>query len=560
MPIVHRVIDETMTHIISPITEQIARDVLRRLNVLDVLEDNIFYNNEYDVGIGTRGKHNVARIAANRCDIRSEIILDPANTNWDMNITKHNPQYSFHRTYGHSDTPILIDKKFDIFLHEKRLPTSVGMEFKLTFKNKELAFQTVDKINMYFGKRLNELQAVVYDYPLSDTLVYILYKLFVMQKQKYPFKKYLEVASGEDITFLVNAHNKLKELVVHRNIGNVLCEFSFDMAKPEVVQLGNIANTHEVIFKYVYQFNRPVELRVQYPSVVNNEMIPKVLRPDIKQKDLHHSELIEIDYNMREYVLANLDQVAKIPVTRLPYFDDWMYPVNDPVYPDLYKPFFIAAFTLDEQIQGKITSTINLDTDLPKHASLHSVIKEALRLQGYSSFGLNGVINLAVFANNVRVDNSLLHIDKDLNLTIDSTVKTKRYHLVVSELMALNHVNPYYMPFLLKNLDFFRLNILRNLKRLKEAGFLEVKKDRIFTSKETFMSINKPHDYQGQGTHPKPSVIESPGVEYEELEGYEEFQKQHIYKNDGYPILNAGGRNGFTCPFRVGNFIIDVTE
>jgi hypothetical protein len=204
-----------------------------------------------------------------------------------------------------------------------------------------------------------------------------------------------------------------------------------------------------------------------------------------------------------------------------------------------YKHFFIGTLLLDPTSpEGEQISKIDLINELPNDSKLHPILIETLKLQGRASFNTDALFNISVYANDVQVDPSLLDIDQDLVVYVKSTIKHKRYHIVLSELLDIKNLNSRYTPILIKYDNFFASTIIRQLDILKEKGDIYIDNGLVYPNRDKYTPTN--------------------AVKYEDLDGYEEIEdKQLLVTKANRPLLEGqGGTNGFSYPFRVGRYTI----
>jgi hypothetical protein len=168
------------------------------------------------------------------------------------------------------------------------------------------------------------------------------------------------------------------------------------------------------------------------------------------------------EYMRRSYGNFN----AAHQLVHLPDYDDWLY-VDRLHHVFQYRPFFVAHFTLDGA-----TTTIDLK-DLGNIA-LHPVVKAIMKEMGNSLFDFGGLLNISVFADELKLGKELLSIDDNLMLSVSSNRKDKVYHLVLSETTNLTQMNADWDYLLIKYRYFFPMTIERNIESLVSKGFFQI--------------------------------------------------------------------------------------
>lgn len=566
MPKYNRIIPEVMTHLIHPISEQLTARLLATLGVDRLFDDNLYYNADDSKASKTTDSKNRPKLDTDVCLVDIEHHMNPAEAKWSMQTFKHAPFSGISNVYKFENQPVFYDKKAEILLIEQNLPCWVHLNFEMRFKSKEVAYTTLDTIrNKYFNSSIVEYQDIVYNYPLDHHLLIILHRLYKMRQLATPltFKEYLEAGSRKGISYDVSRTGKDTEIVIQKNQFRVLTEVTCDMDRPEPENQDNVPKHWKVTLAYDFQFTRPSAVQLNHPAVIDNVLVDAVNIQDPGRQHPTLSDAIGVDIDMQQYIYKRYVDMYPHQLVRFPHWDDWNIPEVKMLQKKRYVPFFLGAITLDDDPDtGETVSHIDLINDFPDEFKLHPIIVDALKIQARASFGWDVLFNVSVYANEMRVDESLLELSDDLVLTIKSTMKDKRYHLVFSELISTQFMHPRYVPILLKFKDFFGLTILRNLKRLVEAGELYIDKGIIKAGKD--LRLYAPGiapGYMGLPEGENSSILgeQNYGAEYSDLEGYtEDVMDEYIYTRKGYPILSdQGGNYGFISPFRIGKFVIE---
>jgi len=567
MPIFTRIIDEVMTHIIHPVSEQMGGRLIERLGFKELFDNNIYFTTDDSKASNTKDKRHNAKITTDRCDINIVPMLNPAEVKWDALNFKSNAAYNIFNLHRYEDNPIFVDKRADISLHEQLVPLSIQLEMNFKFKSKEHAYRLVDAIyNKHFTSGVMENNTIIYDYPFPTDVFKIMYMLFKMRKfePEISFKDYLIAGSKKDISYISNRYGTDLEIIVQKNNALVLAQVEFNKEKPDAELIDQFPNFFSVDCIYSLQLPRPNMIHLKYPVVVDNSLIHQVLVPAVDREHPTNLELIRTDRVAQAYVYSELSSDYPYTPVHFPMYDDWRVPQkNNPLVKYGYKFFFTGAFTLDKDDDNNvIPSKIDLINDFPDGYKFHPIIIDSLKIQGDSSFGPNVLFNISVYANDERLDPEFLSLDENLVLTINATIPYKRYHIVVSELSDIKYLNPLYLPIVLKYHNFFVSTLIRNLQYLIKVGELVVIDGKIFTNKNRYVNIPglmAGYDSANQEAY----TYDNPyAPRYDLVEDYEQYQKQCIYTKKGQPILGEqGGPNGFNCPWRIGQYIIrPITE
>jgi hypothetical protein len=460
-----------------------------------------------------------------------------------MTTSKYTPAHGttlFDRYENHS---LFVDKRADIHLQEQLVPCSVNLNIQFAFKYKEIAYQTLDAIySRHYTGSIIEYNDIYYSYPFPIATLKALHILYQMKEfnTDMTFSKYLKCGSNDNISYLKSRNNDNTQIVIQKNQFRVLSELLTSVEQPDSQKINKLPDVWNISTSFYYQFSRPNILALYYPTTIENKLIPVDICPPTTPYHPTDVEGVDVDVVMQQYISKRYIDKYIQHVVRYPAFDDWDIPTyNNNIHNNPYKPFFIGTLLLDpESPEGEHVSKIDLINELPDESKLHPILIETLRLQGKSSFNIDALFNISIYANDVQVDPSLLDIDQDLIVYVKSTIKHKRYHIVISELTEIRNLNSRYVPILLKYDDFFASTIIRQLDALKSRGDIYVDNGLVYPNRDRYTPTN--------------------ATTYESLDGYKEIEdKQLLVSKANRPLLEGqGGTNGFSYPFRVGRYTI----
>ena len=84
------------------------------------------------------------------------------------------------------------------------------------------------------------------------------------------FKRYLELGSGNDITYARNRNNTDTEIVICMNNFRVLTEISIVSSKPESDMANRMPSDQHINVEISYQISRPNHMALVFPVVIDN--------------------------------------------------------------------------------------------------------------------------------------------------------------------------------------------------------------------------------------------------------------------------------------------------
>jgi len=550
MPIYTKTIRGTHSSIVLPVVEQLTTRILSGIGAGELFTDNTFY-----ISDKTFDEEHRVRIKNYRCNVNIDYSGNPTTAKWEDQRSKPIIAYGITNRYKTEDIPLFYDKRPEISMKEHLTTCTIKLSIELQVMSIDLAHTLMDAIlSKHHTASVVEYKDIYYTYPLPTDILLLLYKFYKLRKftSPVPFKKYLQAGSNNGMGFDKNRQGTDTEVVVLKNNSRVLTEITYEQNRPVVELINQIPDHYTIAFDVDIQFMRPTNMVLYYPVVIDNSLIPKAAYPKIST-DLKDNEVLITDTAEQKYIFLQYSSKYYPPLTRFPLFDDWNLPDGNYVNRSDYREFFIGAFTLDSTTTDGVTTinestNIDLINHMPPEYQCHPIIQDALKIQGNSSFYIEGLFNISIFANEDRLDRELLSIDENLVINIKATIPHKRYHIVISELTNLSKLNPIYIPIIFHYADFFQLYLIRNIKYLVDSGellwddrYITIGKTRMIRLPDGSFTINTDHD---PGTY---------GISYEDLGGYGEAINHYLTTKQGYPILK-GGSNGINYPWRIGKY------
>jgi hypothetical protein len=543
MPSFYKIIDESITQMIQPISEQLIQKLFKTLGIWDTIKDSIYYNSPGSAASQTSDKNHRPKLTTNRVDIEVVPNFNSADVKWPMTTSKYTPAYGTSLFDKHENHSLFIDKRANIYLQEQLVPCSVNLNIQFSFKYKELAYQVLDAIySRHYTGSIIEYNDIYYSYPFPIAIFKILHILYNMKEFDIDmtFAKYLKYGSNDNVSYLKSRNKDNTQIIIQKNQFRVLSELLTSVEQPDSQKINKLPDVWNIPISFYYQFSRPNTLALYYPTTIENKLIPVEICPQVEPYHPTDIEGVNVDVVMQQYISKQYTKKYVQHIVRYPAFDDWEIPTyNNNMHNNPYKHFFIGTLLLDPTSpEGEQISKIDLINELPNDSKLHPILIETLKLQGRASFNTDALFNISVYANDVQVDPSLLDIDQDLVVYVKSTIKHKRYHIVLSELLDIKNLNSRYTPILIKYDNFFASTIIRQLDILKEKGDIYIDNGLVYPNRDKYTPTN--------------------AVKYEDLDGYEEIEdKQLLVTKANRPLLEGqGGTNGFSYPFRVGRYTI----
>ncbi len=467
MPIRDIVIVQVSNNILMPIAEQLTNIVLVRLGCFGKFAGNLYVNTEFTKPSLTNNDNHQALISQDRADIKMSASLNPTEMKWDTMSFRYTQAYGVIGVHEKPYLPVFADPEIDVALVEQQLPCTMTLEFSLQYKNREDADMTISAINNTSLKdSVINYHDLSYTYPVDIDQLSCLWQIYQLRAASLgiTFWDYLKTGTNHAVSWLKSPGTDKAELVIRRQAIQAYGVLEYTETAPQIEAEQISIDRFVVNFNYTLQFARPDVLRLYFPVVIANQLVPKWMLRIQQQNYLAQIYGVFQEMSITRWLRSTLSNIPV--VARLPEYDDFRPPANGPALQAGFAEFFAAAVLLDT---GSAT-TIDL-LNIGSRIQLSATTIVLLQLHGQAIFDTTGLFNIAVYCNDLPVDTSLLRIDANLVVTLAMTNPLKRYHISLSEATDLSQLDPIWFDTLIAYRTYFPITIIRNLALLIKKGY-----------------------------------------------------------------------------------------
>ena len=476
MPQRYFTVEEVGTRYIDPISRQIIRSTLSRLGLWEYFGLGIFINNQRTaISRDDDGQGNI-RMGNNRCDVEIETHFNPTDQMWDRAMDYNSPSYGTSKRWVGTYESIFNDPEVGVSIQELTKPFGMTMTFRLTFKSFDAAQKARDRIDtLCNGDVVNQSHDIVYSYPIGQDLSGILGNIYRARSSlntTYGFNQYVNMMAQSQIGYDVNKYDigqgkQVTEWVVKKQQLDCLALMQCTQSGPIPEMQEDVSDAWSVEFTYQFQAGRPQTLQLTFPVLIEQNPLPREYF--IPNKIDWIAGLVGSMQNatfnavLRRYSDYRNGDVFLI---RFPDYDDWTPPAQSILARYKYSPLCMGI----TQIDPTKPTTVCLN-DLGDVSFSNEVKAILAQHSGTDLFGFEGLFNVSVYANNIRVDPSLLSFDPE-TLTISYTVTrtTCVYRVVISEAMTVRTLHPKWLEVVLQYRYYYPMTIARSLDYLVKMG------------------------------------------------------------------------------------------
>ena len=441
-----RVVSESMIHIIEPIADQSLRFVIGRLGLSGLMEEIQIVSDFRDVSKATDDNKN-AKLIDYRVRAKLNPSVNPTNNKWDgyktaidlgngnaivrqEDVTRKKRPWTGNDFTGR-DYSIFHDEDLFVDITEWNVGSTLSMEVKMDFHDLTPAQDALSAIFATFtnGDMVGYVP-VQYDYPIPEDIQLVLKKIYWMSDMEKSNEAYAEWLNKKSIGFLswnTNRNNiNVRELVGLKNNAQALFLIECSQDQPEV---GN--NRFTVNFNLTVQYSRTNRLIMDYPIIINNQLLPFDYVPCTKEElQVNRGPFMWQNSAVNLYWHQQYKRDNPIPAM-YPWWDKWELPYHSIIAKKGFRPIFIAAITLDDVDDPEGVTILDLKEGLPGYTLRDDLLQMLSKLKDRALHFAGTYINVAVFAHDYQVNPNLVEFDGRY-LKLLSRQKGSIYRLVIS--------------------------------------------------------------------------------------------------------------------------------
>lgn len=472
MPVLTRAIEELPTHIFMPVAQQLAHRVLASMEYSEAIGDSIYIDTDWSTHYRTTDIDGNVNVGQQGLRVNLNVRMNPMSQKFDCYTFKHTVSGGIGQRALNSTKPIFLDINNYVRLIEHVGPVTLELNCELTIVSSDLAFRTPLQIfNGHENGSIFNFVDLVFDYPIPKPIVSVLYGIWEMDRTYgkpagIPFIKYLKENSENGIQVAKNRDMDTFELVIPSFNLKSLCVLEYSDDSPQGMMENKLPIGFNIPFVLTAQFGMPTLNILNYPVVINNQLLPEKFIPIDNNQRFNRLPEMHMEYAFEHY---RREYAPSFPrCVQLPHYDDWVPPDTAGFRNYCQKPMVIAHLLMDET---KDITEVNLDTDFEGSLTLSPLVKEFLYQQGRESMEYDTLFSVSLF----REDKCLTPIsDFDFNENLILTVKPinlhSRYRMVICVAGDLSKINKKWWDLIGKYYPFLPYPIKDQVKDRIENG------------------------------------------------------------------------------------------
>lgn len=420
MPSIVSEIPETYSSITRPVCVQMIKDIVAYMGLPENTGIDYYGSSEAQFQSSTptdptpTNKYPFSgRVAV---EVEEEYIEERTLT---TAVRKTNEQYVF------------LDKALGVSIKPIYVRTEVAITFRYRAPDKTSAMKWRDRMRLRVSEGQQELlHEFDYHYPIPKSELLILREIWRLRENQHGYdedlKTYLRKHFSPRVVSVTNQAGKGALLSMAETQIGVIGWFDF-MAQPDKGQHSGEGSPWEIGFEYRFQYDKPVACAMRYPIVIHSQVIGVKYR---HEKPIYELANVSRRPNherrgLDHFTTLYTETVYPFKGIRIPEYDDWEGELRSSKMYDL------------------LTLLIGVDPNSPRELfnigelgshEFTPEILEFIRLEHtYLTDPHQSVFTVHLFSGLERMDEKLLNVDSELNITTNFDLDPRRvYHIVIS--------------------------------------------------------------------------------------------------------------------------------
>ncbi|ANH51767.1 hypothetical protein MORTIMER_311 [Erwinia phage vB_EamM_Mortimer] len=424
MPIVTEATPEQHKSIIRPVVIEVVNQILPVMRLSN--DDELIFNGFADIAMLSNSMIGVNRNPDSpiRPPGPSQIMVnieESATSTTSPEMAVLYPENRF----------IMRDARLGIGVRPVRKRTLLNITFNKRFRSKAAADRWHSNMEQLMARYVQDyIHTLDYHYNIPDGMLVMLSEFWKLREAQAPynqnFGEWLSSCMAPYQTVTTNQAGKQAQLSFAESLDNVQGWWDFDVVPYPVRE--NTRGNWQVTFDYKVEFDKVIELVMNYPIIIHNQMLPPEMIPQprlpsyrnkVYQKNamMYRAEAVQqevepANYSLRDYLCY-------------PVYDDWI--------PEYIPPYQIVQYTAQLAVDpADLRLVVNLK-ELGDYEFTGAALEYLRYVKNRAFVNTRSVIQLKVYEEDVLIDSEKLTLDSNLDVhcAFDLNLR-KSYHIMVT--------------------------------------------------------------------------------------------------------------------------------
>jgi hypothetical protein len=398
---------------------------------------------------------------------------------WKISIEEtHQEDRGLSMAVLYDDNPrIFDDEDAGVWIRPAYSPCDVVLRVRSRFTDKDQAIRWREDIRTRIAMNRDvRVHDISYSYLLPPEFIKVLEEIHRMREKEdqepygQTWEEYLQFYFSPKARLLSNLIGQQTQWGVAEVQARVLGYFNFSLHPDENEKDGS-ASVQNIEFTYTFKYDKPVASVMNYPLVINNQLINKNYRPTTKVERVEDYALqyTQSAYSLRQFESSIPTEDIAIPGISIPEFDDFL-PEPGTVPPETLR-VLTGLTTIDLDSPLELLSLESLGTH-----HLQENVLEFMRTeyQWMTKLGMS-IFNIMVYRNGLPLHKDLYEIDSSLMVKLVENPSLRDvFHVRLSLYQRPQLLPTEAKDRLRNNCTLTRMLLLALRPNLEKDGFLPV--------------------------------------------------------------------------------------
>lgn len=456
MPSITCAVAENADHIFQPIMLQLAHRLVDSLDLSSVIGDQIYIETDWSTHSKTSTIEQDAVVQGNQFAVEASVQLNPTSQKWDCYTFQHTTAFGITPQILNNNIPIYYDKENSVRIIEMCSPVTITLNCKVRLQSADLAYRLPQMIyNKYEAGQPAHFNDLMYDYQVPTHILTVLkaiWKLDRIKGEPAGISFYSYLMKNTQNNWQVNTNRNIKdeyEVVVPKVNLCTLGVLDYSEDKPSPVKTDRLSLIYETNFTYTIQFGMPTVDILQFPCVINNQLVPAQYIPFDKHSRWNQMPESRVRKQYEFFIKTDLRPQSDVEFLRVPYYDDWFLPSYQ--RPDINKLDLIAILGVLVDENETLSTEVDLADDSDPSFSLQPVVKEFLYQEGADALGTRAPFMLRLYRNDKQLlANSDYTFSDDLILRFNAINLHDQYRVCLFLTTSIYNLDPKWWNLLAK--------------------------------------------------------------------------------------------------------------
>lgn len=427
MPIAVLSLPDVHETVARPAILQIASQVLQNTGIPDSVR--IYY----------KGKSSSVATPGTQLDTPGDNGRQAQMENRRRVIVEANEEYSLDdisriRSHKNDTVCIFMDAATGVYIRPIYVTASVTLNIKFRTHSETDARRWISDMMVRTDRgRVINIHSVAYQYPLEASVVELITEVYQRRETVQPygmsFAQYIQKHASSRLTMLSNRtdfEDQLHTLSIRERQGRIQGSYEFIGTASEPAK-DNSTGMWEIGFDYVFKYQRPEQIQVEYPIVVHNRVLPAKFTGE---EDVPEEQEAYQSYHSNDMALMSQFEALRDVSTRrtrpypnAPHWDHY----RPSQYPQGTASLFQALVTPNED---DFKTILDLN-DLGDYAIDQDILEFFVESEGpYLTEPYKSFYHLTVYQNEEIAQGSSFEIKSPITLSAKTTLDLRKVHRV----------------------------------------------------------------------------------------------------------------------------------